>query len=62
MSELLWILPILVAVALILGTCRGESLGKILAESSLSLVRLTVGIVIVCVVLQALLLGVLRVF
>lgn len=62
MNELLWILPVLAAVALILGTCRGESLGKIMRESSLSLVRLTVGIVIVCVVLQVMLLGVLRVF
>jgi hypothetical protein len=60
-SELIWIFPILVSVALVLGACRGRDMGKILREASLSFIRLTVGIAIVCAVLQLFLLLVVRV-
>jgi hypothetical protein len=61
-TELLWIFPILLAIALVLGASRGERIGKILRESSLSFVRLTLGTALVCAVLQVLLLLVFRVF
>lgn len=61
MSELIWIVPILVSVALVLGACRGRNMRKILREASFSFVRLTLGIALVCVILQLFLLLVVRV-
>ncbi len=62
MIGFLWILPILTVIAIVLGTCRAECLPRILRESGLSFMRLTVGITIVCVALQALLFVIPRIF
>ena len=61
MSEILWILPALISVALVLGACRGRTLAKIGREAGLSFLRLAAGIAIVCVILQVVLLLVVRV-
>ena len=61
MTELIWIVPILLSVALVLGTCRGRTVRKIVGEASKSFVRLILGIALVCAVLQILLLLVVRV-
>jgi hypothetical protein len=51
-KELLFILPILAAIAVVLGATRGEAIGKIFGEAGKSFGRLVLGIAILCVVLQ----------
>jgi hypothetical protein len=55
MREALWILPILVAIAVVLGGCRAESLGAILRESSKTFGRILGAIVVIVLVLQVVL-------
>jgi hypothetical protein len=55
MKELIWLLPISLVVALVLGGCRGETFGVILKESSKSFLRIVIGIAIICVALQLIL-------
>jgi hypothetical protein len=52
MIEVLWILPALALIALVLGSCRGETVGRILRESARSFVKLVVGMVLLAVAVQ----------
>ena len=56
MIELLWLLPICLTVALVLGACRAETYGPILREALKSFTKIVVGIFVICVVLQLVLL------
>lgn len=55
MRELLFLFPILLVIALVLGGCRAVTLDRIVREASRSFVKLVAGILILCVGLQALL-------
>jgi hypothetical protein len=55
MKEFIFLAPILVTIALVLGGSRAEKLGGILNEARKSFVRLVVGIFLLCVVLQGIL-------
>ena len=55
MKELFWLLPISLAIALVLGGCRGETIPAILREGTKSFVKIVVGIALICLALQVLL-------
>lgn len=52
MTELVWIFPIVVSISFVLGGCRGVEIGEIARESGKSFLRIVIGIVALCVVLQ----------
>ena len=52
MKELLFLFPILLAIALVLGGTRGETLAAIFGESGKSFARLVLGIAALCVAVQ----------
>jgi hypothetical protein len=60
MSALIWIFPILLAIAVVLGGTRAETLDRISVEAGKSFLRLTVGMTLLAVVLQVLLYAVTR--
>ena len=60
MSALIWMLPILLAIAVVLGGTRAETLDRISVEAGKSFLRLTVGMALLAVVLQVLLYAVTR--
>jgi len=55
MIELLWILPILLAIALVLGGTRGDTLKRMFCESGKSFAKLVAGIFLLCVAVQVVL-------
>lgn len=56
MSTFLWLLPILASIALVLGACRGETLGRIAKESGRSFAKLVGGMILLGVALEVILL------
>ena len=62
MNDLLWAFPILAAIALVLGACRGREIGRILGEAGKSFVKMVIGIAALCAILQLILFVVPRVF
>ena len=62
MKDLLWLFPILAAIAVVLGACRGRQLPEIFTEASKSFVKMVLGIAALCVVLQLILFVVPMVF
>ncbi len=56
MKVMLWIFPILLTIALVLGGCRGQTLKRITKEATRSFVKLVVGMTLLCVAVQLLLL------
>jgi hypothetical protein len=55
MIDLLFLLPILASIALVLGATRSETIGRILAESTRSFLKMLGAIVLLCIALQAVL-------
>ena len=62
MKEFLWLFPILASIAVVLGGTRAESPAGILMEAGRSFVKLSLGILVLCVALEAVLFAVPRIF
>ena len=62
MKDFLWIFPILASIAIVLGGTRAETLGPIVKEAGRSFVKLSLGILVLCVALEAVLFAVPRIF
>lgn len=55
MNELLFLIPILVAIALVLGACRATAYRKILRRARRSFLKMVVGLFLLAVAIQLLL-------
>ncbi len=55
MSTLVWCLPVLAAIALVLGGCRAETPDRILPEAGRSFAKLLGGLILLGLVMQGLL-------
>ena len=55
MKELVWLVPISLSIAFVLGGCRSETYKGIAREAGKSFLRIILGIALVCLVLQAIL-------
>ncbi len=58
MKEFIWLLPILVPIALVLGACRAERMREILGGSARSFGKLVFGMVVLAIALEAVLFAV----